>query len=408
MIYDQPPLAIDEGPQDEQLYKKRHSRRLSKRMSMSRRLGSSHISIPSNGPIPKPEEVPWRHSLLETFLDYQLEYQILESAFLQSRTPNERSAASQKALEGESETVQNFQASYTFRFAAAEKAIGRCKEFTHGYGAIGLLNSLNEYFVSLIAETEKTLSDPGRSAQSLVWPLGEVDTDWVNVDYTADDWSTVQMALHLLQACRSVRQRLFRLEGKLIVSITDFAACINGQRLSRPSIPAAPPSLDNWLLRRSPIFTADLEALFAECTRKVKNDKAPAKLHLLKGAEAALFQFVAARQKQLQQTLLSPLFKTFAVYASDPIWGAKTARNVPNRDTFTPTVPTFSVSPTPMMQRVAEGLLNMPRLFEVYAEDDALGFSVGTLPFIDMHSLYEHLAPEASGTLHDESTEVAK
>jgi hypothetical protein len=43
----------------------------------------------------------------------------------------------------------------------------------------------------------------------------------------------------------------------------------------------------------------------------------------------------------------------------------------------------FSLSPSDIVQRVAEGLLNLPRLFEVYADDDALGFSLNTLPNVD-------------------------
>jgi hypothetical protein len=46
-------------------------------------------------------------------------------------------------------------------------------------------------------------------------------------------------------------------------------------------------------------------------------------------------------------------------------------------------VPSFSLSPTETVQRVAEGLLNLPRLFEVYADDDALAFSLETLPYVE-------------------------
>ncbi|OBZ77239.1 hypothetical protein A0H81_02100 [Grifola frondosa] len=62
-------------------------------------------------------------------------------------------------------------------------------------------------------------------------------------------------------------------------------------------------------------------------------------------------------------------------------------------------VPTFSLSPSDTMQHVAEGLLNLPRLFEVYADDDALAFSLDTLPFVSaelLKSLAEPVpAPEA-------------
>jgi len=50
-------------------------------------------------------------------------------------------------------------------------------------------------------------------------------------------------------------------------------------------------------------------------------------------------------------------------------------------------VPTFSLSPSDIVQRLAEGLLNLPRLFEVYADDDALSFSLETLPYIDAELL---------------------
>ncbi|KAG5219668.1 Golgi complex component domain-containing protein [Salix suchowensis] len=46
-------------------------------------------------------------------------------------------------------------------------------------------------------------------------------------------------------------------------------------------------------------------------------------------------------------------------------------------------VPTFSLSPSEIVQNVSEGLLNLPRLFEVYANDDALSFSLETLPYIN-------------------------
>jgi len=57
-------------------------------------------------------------------------------------------------------------------------------------------------------------------------------------------------------------------------------------------------------------------------------------------------------------------------------------------------VPSFSLSPSDTVQRVAEGLLNLPRLFEVYADDDALAFSLHSLPHVDGELLKSF--PEAS------------
>jgi hypothetical protein len=47
------------------------------------------------------------------------------------------------------------------------------------------------------------------------------------------------------------------------------------------------------------------------------------------------------------------------------------------------------------MQHAAEGLLNLPRLFEVYADDDVFAFSIETLPHVDV-ALLESLAEPAA------------
>jgi hypothetical protein len=48
------------------------------------------------------------------------------------------------------------------------------------------------------------------------------------------------------------------------------------------------------------------------------------------------------------------------------------------------------------MQHVAEGLLNLPRLFEVYADDDVFAFSIETLPHIDFALLESLTEPAAA------------
>jgi hypothetical protein len=55
-------------------------------------------------------------------------------------------------------------------------------------------------------------------------------------------------------------------------------------------------------------------------------------------------------------------------------------------------IPTFSLSTTDTVARVSEGLLNLLRIFEVYAKDEGLGYSVDTLPFVDMDLIREEEA----------------
>jgi hypothetical protein len=86
-----------------------------------------------------------------------------------------------------------------------------------------------------------------------------------------------------------------------------------------------------------------------------------------------------------------------ASYASSPLWSAagdpKAKRTVTANELH---VPSFSLSPSETVHKISEGLLNLPRLFDVYADDDALSFSLQTLPHVDpeiFKSLSEQSAP---------------
>lgn len=110
-------------------------------------------------------------------------------------------------------------------------------------------------------------------------------------------------------------------------------------------------------------------------------------LNVLTGTRGAVSDVARSCQVSLQKTILSPLHKHLTSYASLPVWSS--SKPAPSRlpgGTGALTeiqVPVFSISPSDTVQRVAEGLLNLPRLFEVYADDDALAFSIETLPFVD-------------------------
>lgn len=97
----------------------------------------------------------------------------------------------------------------------------------------------------------------------------------------------------------------------------------------------------------------------------------------------------------LQDTLLSPLFQHLSNYASSSTWTATETRQK-EPGSYELRIPTFSLSPTHVIQRVSEGLLNLPRLFEVYAENDALAFSFETLPFVDAEAFQSLLNPTPS------------
>ena len=109
---------------------------------------------------------------------------------------------------------------------------------------------------------------------------------------------------------------------------------------------------------------------------------------LLTGGRSAISELARTCQQALQDTILSPLHKYLASYASSSLWSTpgdpKAKRSIASGNALSEVqVPTFSLSPSNTMQHVAEGLLNLPRLFEVYADDDALAFSLETLSCIN-------------------------
>ncbi|KAH8814761.1 Golgi complex component 7-domain-containing protein [Flagelloscypha sp. PMI_526] len=105
---------------------------------------------------------------------------------------------------------------------------------------------------------------------------------------------------------------------------------------------------------------------------------------LLSQARSSMFNFARTCQVSLQETILSPVREHLVGYSSSSSWVApgdpRSRTTVLGNDLH---VPSFSLSPTEAMQRVGEGLLNLPRLFETNTKDSALFFSLHTLPHID-------------------------
>ncbi|CED85446.1 Uncharacterized conserved protein [Phaffia rhodozyma] len=142
------------------------------------------------------------------------------------------------------------------------------------------------------------------------------------------------------------------------------------------------------------------------------------KNQLMEPARKSLIRFTTASQLFLQKTILSPLHQLLSKYPSLPVYSfevtslSTAAMNSTSSSSITGAstkpkqkaaistigVPRFSTAPTDTVARIGEGLLNLPRLFEVYADDDALSFSLDTLPFIDPATLREFRAAQAQDT----------
>ncbi|PWN87128.1 hypothetical protein FA10DRAFT_195563 [Acaromyces ingoldii] len=102
---------------------------------------------------------------------------------------------------------------------------------------------------------------------------------------------------------------------------------------------------------------------------------------MLNAARIALLAHVRTLQRHLTDMVLSPLMPHLEAYASLPAWEASRLPGAVNE--YELSMPTFSLSPTEAMSRVGEGLLDLPRLLEVWADEAALRWAMAALPFVD-------------------------
>ncbi|KAG8959027.1 hypothetical protein FRC03_008533 [Tulasnella sp. 419] len=385
------------------------SRRTSKRMSLSRRLGgrSSSISGPQGLGGPVGGTGGWEPALFEPFVDLQSDYANLEKRHLDeqlkkavgsSPQPSGSDAEGSKILRERSAVV----------FDMANDALSRCMDFTHGYGAVGLINAVDHAFSTLLEATKAQVLEkqPTRTTTK-----GDMTDGFDELDYTSEDLAAFQQSLHLLETCRAMKDRLKAVDAKFKKTIYQFATMV---QLSK----ADPLGLyisgtikgEVQLLIQSTLNSVELNTLLDDLLKdsQVQPLATPSsggpgasvdtfgstENMLLKGAAQAISTFTRATQVHLQNIILSPLLAPLSSYPS--LSWASQQRPKPRAGVHELQMPTFSLSQTPTMQRVAEGLLNLPRLFEVYADDDALAFSIETLPFVDVESLKALLASESA------------
>ncbi|KAJ7647160.1 Golgi complex component 7-domain-containing protein [Roridomyces roridus] len=334
-----------------------HSRRRSTRLSMSWRTAPSRSTssglLASKSALSIPDDLEWEQELFQPFLDFQVEYGSLERRLLDhclreiiSSDPRDRIPSADRAR----------------LLRERADSMSRCTAFTHGYGAVGL--SFIEMWTADVRMGETTSA-----------PVSQVNMaeDLSDMDYTSEDWSDFQLSLHLLSSARAVFDRMVIFENKLRSSLVQIATTFKLARNDPTNFVIASSKGESQLLEQSSLNSAELHALL---DRVEDPSHAHSKEALLPTAGLRHVLLVSAREgTSLQGTILSPLRKRLASYASSPLWTAagdpKAKRAITANELH---VPTFSLSPS---------LLNLPQLFEVYADDDALSFSLHTLPHVD-------------------------
>ncbi|TFK47262.1 hypothetical protein OE88DRAFT_1666653 [Heliocybe sulcata] len=360
---------------------KLHARRHSRRMSISTSLTSTSLSAQAHG-----QEEEWDLALFTPFLDAQTSYSSLEKKYLDSRL-------SVVGLSGGNGDVSRTLRDWVESMAReAEGAVCRCLEFTHGYSLPGLLATLDfiisEFLQSLTTQISSSTSLPSSHPSTAT-------ADLFDLDYTPADYARIQSLLHILESIRSALDRIAAVE---VHTRGAMSKALGENDITRADgvLPGMTPG-EQRLLAESGLNTAALHTLLEFLTPtppsqppsqalshshsqphhpSISTDQEPSPL--LPSSRRSITALAATAQKSLQDVILSPLLTRLQTYPSLPVF---TSPSTHAGGAGELKIPTFSLSPTDTMQRVAEGLLNMPRLFEVYADDDVLAFCAETLPY---------------------------
>jgi hypothetical protein len=323
----------------------------SRRLSLSRRFSRATSSFSEITSLSV-----WETTLYEPFLDLQMAYPSLERKYLAHQL-RYSPALSGPASRSSGDIARLLAEQSIAAISTAEEAINRCIAFTHGFGSKGLIDALNSFFEGFLDSQHDLLerADNGGSGKK-----GKDELDFDGLDYTTEDWGSFQTGLHVLTTCKDVGDRLSTFEARLATYLTGVASTME-------AIPDHSTRGAISLLQQSPLNSADLKVLTTNTHPH------------LQSARTALGSLTRTAQRRLQAIILAPIISQLNTYPTLAVWAApdKTAK----RGELS--IPTFSLSPTDIIVRVSEGLLNLLRVFEVYASDASLSYSIETLPFVD-------------------------
>ncbi|KAK1218807.1 hypothetical protein PQX77_018484 [Marasmius sp. AFHP31] len=360
-----------------------HSRRRSMRMSVSFRSGATRST---SGGIPKIANVldglDWDQELFQPFLEYQVDYVTLERRLLDDslREVISSEGSERFATQDQARTIRERAIDI---FSAAEQSLTRYTAFTHGYGALGVVQALDGFLKSFVDMWTADISYASASETSM-----QTSEDLSGLDYTPEDWTKFQTTLHLLGSARNIFERMSSFEIKLRSQLSQTSLKFKMYHGDPTNFPLTPSKGVGQLLEQSTLNSAELHALLERVDSDVRH---PGDALLLTEARTAVFGFARACQVSLETTISSPLRKSLDSYASSSWMLQSDAKTKASHELH---VPTFSLSPSDTISRVTEGLLNLPQVFELHGDDDALAFSLHTLPNVDPEILKNYPAQD--------------
>lgn len=322
----------------------------------------------------------WLRLMLESFLPYQERLSTFEAEAMQSRLHTLQASSPSTSATISSASTQSLQ--------VAKAALRRSTALTKTFATPSLLPSLDALLEGAMSRAKLELdSDLQRALREVQARIRSFHTNeragQASLTYdergdvlTSSDWDDFRKTTEKLKTCRESLAAVRALEETIAYQISELKPLVKAPGEDGPDF-TSPISA----LATSSLNTAALHELISKSKRMLSasswdaSASASPELQLLPTARASILAIARAVQTFLHELVLSQFLPELEVYASLSIWTSSKHPSVVNE--YDLAMPKFSFSPTEAMARIGEAMLNLPRLFEAYA-DDALLFCLNS------------------------------
>lgn len=350
----------------------------------------------------------WDTVLYEPFLQYQTDYLALEKRTMTALLRSEAIFTEPASMAGRA-PGERLAAKGSRVIEIAEEALDRCTAFTLGFALADLLEAVAFLMETFLHDAKGLLElkggvggvkseGRGRSSGDALDDLddlGDIDLDLESAG--SDELTTFKLGLGVLRSCHKLKGRVEAYSAKVDLALGQTSRSLNALAQGTP-IPtdghiAGVTKGAPTLLKQSSLHQLPLVRLM---------DGQPS-IEGLSPAVTSIIEYTKDAQAATQKAIVAPIQAMLASYPSLPSWSQpdKVARRGELH------VPTFSLSPTDIISTVTEGLLDLLRLFEGFANDEGLGFSLGTLPHVNielLQSMTQAVQDEAAARPHHHRT----
>lgn len=358
--------------------------------------------------------------MVEPFIPYQTRLATFEAEAMQSRLQALQASGPADPLSISTASTQALQ--------VVKAALRRSAALTKSFATPSLMPSFDNVFETAMARVREELESDLQHSLTVVQGrirrmhlTGAAGQNALTYDergevLTASDWDEFRKATERLAACKESVAAVRALEETLAYQISELGllarpVATNADQQAQADFTSAVTALATSSLNTSALHELIAKSKRILTTSSWNSPSTSADLQLLPAARASMFAIGASLQSFQHDLVLSQFLPELELYPNLSIWTSKKHPSIVNE--YDLAMPKFSLSPTEAMARIGEAMLNLPRLFEAYA-DEVLLFCLNSStveaaakgkkeePMSRMHERHMSVAPSVTerSTMH--------